>query len=153
MDKPNSPPLPLPVATNIAAIEPAEGYAGNIPLAFAHQWWLSGQAVLVDVRTQAEREWVGYVPGTACIPWKHYPGMAINPDFDAALLAQVPRDSPLILLCRSGVRSIGAARRACELGYGRAYNILDGFEGDPDADQQRGHINGWRHAGFPWVQG
>lgn len=149
MEKPYSE-LPVAEAANIL---PAEGYAGDVPLTLAYQWWQNGHATLVDVRTQAERDWVGYVPGTLLIPWKLYPGMALNPDFDAALLSQVPKDQAVIFLCRSGVRSIGSARRACELGYLRAYNILEGFEGDPDGKQQRGYVNGWRHASFPWVQG
>ncbi len=134
------------------AIRPQPGYAGDIPLALAHAWWQRGEAVMIDVRTQAEIDWVGRVPNTPCIPWKLYPGMTINPDFDRALLALVPNDKPALFLCRSGVRSIGAARAATALGYS-AYNILEGFEGDPDAHQQRGKRNGWRHAGFPWVQG
>jgi len=55
-------------------------------------------------------------------------------------------------LCRSGIRSIAAAQRATELGL-QAYNILEGFEGDPDADGQRGHRGGWRFHGLPWQQG
>jgi len=58
----------------------------------------------------------------------------------------------LVLLCRSGVRSVAAAQRATELGV-QAYNILEGFEGDPDANAQRGKLGGWRHRGLPWQQG
>ena len=144
---------PMNTDDPLTNIRPATGYAGDISLALAHQWWQSGYATLIDVRSQAERDWVGYVPNTACIAWKLYPSMTLNPDFNADLLALVAKDKPLILLCRSGIRSIGAATRASQLGYQNAYNILEGFEGDPDANQQRGHVNGWRHAGFPWVQG
>ncbi|MFD1710214.1 rhodanese-like domain-containing protein [Ottowia flava] len=111
----------------------------------------SGRAVLVDVRTDAEREWVGFVPGAAAVAWKQWPGMALNPDFDVQVQAAAEEGLTVMLLCRSGVRSIAAAKRATELGL-TAYNVLGGFEGDPDANAQRGHQNGWRHAGLPWRQ-
>jgi glyoxylase-like metal-dependent hydrolase (beta-lactamase superfamily II)/rhodanese-related sulfurtransferase len=129
----------------------AEGYAGDIANTLAHAWWQSGEAVLVDVRTDAEREWVGFVPGAVAVAWKQWPGMAMNPDFDAALTAAA-QGKKVLLLCRSGVRSVAAAKRASELGL-VAYNILEGFEGDPDANAQRGHQGGWRLAGLPWRQG
>lgn len=136
----------------VAAIRPGDGYAGDIPLVLAHEWWVNGDAVIVDIRTQAELDWVGRVPNTEWIQWKHYPGMSINPDFDRELLAKISRDKPVLFLCRSGVRSIDSARRAQALGYA-AYNILEGFEGDPDAHMQRGKLNGWQHAGYEWMQG
>jgi sulfur dioxygenase len=131
--------------------QPAEGYAGDIANTLAHAWWQAGDGVLVDVRTDAEREWVGFVPGAVAVAWKQWPGMAFNPDFDAAVKAAAG-GKKLLLLCRSGVRSIAAAKRASELGL-EAYNILEGFEGDPDANAQRGHKGGWRLAGLPWRQG
>ena len=115
-----------------AKISPADGYAGDVTPQQAWQWVQAGQAVLVDVRSDAEREWVGYVPGAAAVAWKQWPGMAMNADFDAQMRAAVPEGARAVLLCRSGVRSIAAARRATELGI-TAYNILEGFEGDADA--------------------
>ncbi|MDA8522518.1 rhodanese-like domain-containing protein [Acidovorax sp. NCPPB 4044] len=135
-----------------AAALPAEGYAGDIPPPLAWQWVQSGQAVLIDVRTDAERDWVGFVPGAVAIPWKVYPGMALNPGFDEALRAAVPEVGQAVLLCRSGVRSVAAARRATELGL-TAFNILEGFEGDVDADGHRNRTGGWRVRGLPWRQG
>ncbi|MFC4787629.1 MULTISPECIES: rhodanese-like domain-containing protein [Giesbergeria] len=111
-----------------------------------------GEAVLVDVRTDAERAWVGEVPGAAAVAWKQWPGMTMNPDFDAQLHAAVPAGQKVLLLCRSGVRSVAAARRATELGL-VAYNILEGFEGDPDQHAHRGLKGGWRFHGLPWRQG
>ena len=137
--------------TSPQAIAPAAGYAGDITPQQAWQWVQDGTAVLVDVRSSAELEWVGRVPNAAAVPWKQWPGMAMNPDFDAQLRAAVPQGQRVVLLCRSGVRSIAAAKRATELGL-TAYNVLGGFEGDPDAHGQRGHQNGWRHAGLPWRQ-
>ena len=76
----------------------------------------------------------------------------MNADFDAQMRAAVPEGGRAVLLCRSGVRSIAAARRATELGI-TAYNILEGFEGDADAQGQRGKRGGWRCHGLPWKQG
>jgi rhodanese-related sulfurtransferase len=131
---------------------PAQGYAGDVPPKLAFQWWQQGDAVLVDVRTDAEREWVGFIPGAVPLAWKQWPGMAINSGFDEGLKAAVPPGKKVVLLCRSGVRSIAAARRATELGL-EAYNILEGFEGDPDEHAQRGRKGGWRLHGLPWRQG
>jgi rhodanese-related sulfurtransferase len=77
--------------------------------------------------------------------------MEINPDFDEDLLMAAPTGKKIVLLCRSGVRSIAAAQRATELGL-TAYNVLEGFEGDPDEQGQRGRKGGWRFHGLPWKQ-
>jgi sulfur dioxygenase len=130
----------------------AQGYAGDVSPQLACQWWQAGEAVLVDVRTDAEREWVGFVPGAVPLAWKQWPGMALNPAFDEGILAAAAGGRKLVLLCRSGVRSIAAAKRATELGC-TAYNILEGFEGDPDEHAHRGHKGGWRFHQLPWRQG
>ena len=135
-----------------APVRPAQGYAGDIPPQLACQWWQQGDAVLVDVRSDAEREWVGFVPGAVPLAWKQWPGMALNGGFDEGLKAAVPPGKKVVLLCRSGVRSIAAAKRATELGLD-AYNVLEGFEGDPDGQGQRGSQGGWRWHGLPWRQG
>jgi len=127
------------------------GYAGDVSPQLAWQWVQQGEAVLVDVRTDAEREWVGFVPGSLPVAWKQWPGMAMNAGFDEAVRAVSEGGRKLVLLCRSGVRSIAAARRATELGL-EAYNILEGFEGDPDGHGQRGRKGGWRYHGLPWRQ-
>ena len=131
---------------------PAAGYAGDVSAPLAWQWVQAAEAVLVDVRTDAEREWVGFVPGAVPLAWKQWPGMAMNPQFDDGLKAAAAGGKRLVLLCRSGVRSVAAARRAGELGI-EAYNILEGFEGDPDENAQRGHKGGWRFHKLPWRQG
>lgn len=139
------------MAQTDADFTPADGYAGDVTPEQAARWMASGEAVLVDVRSDAEREWVGYVPGAAPLAWKQWPGMAMNPAFDEGLRAAVPTGGKAVLLCRSGVRSIAAAKRATELGI-EAYNILEGFEGNPDADGHRGRTGGWRFRGLPWKQ-
>lgn len=137
--------------SNTTRIQPAAGYAGDVPAELAWQWLQAGEAVLVDVRTDAEREWVGKVPGAIAVAWKQWPGMAVNQNFDAELRAAVPEGKKVVLLCRSGVRSVAAAQRAAGLGV-EAYNILEGFEGDVDANGQRGQLGGWRKRGLPWHQ-
>ena len=137
--------------SNTTQIQLAAGYAGDVPAELAWQWLQAGEAVLVDVRTDAEREWVGKVPGAVAVPWKQWPGMAANQNFDAELRAAVPEGKKVVLLCRSGVRSVAAAQRAAGLGI-EAYNILEGFEGDVDANGQRGQLGGWRKRGLPWHQ-
>ncbi len=133
-------------------VRPAAGYAGNISPRLAWSWVQADTAVLVDVRSDAEREWVGFVPGAVGLAWKQWPGMVPNPDFDRLLLEHAQPGKKLMMLCRSGVRSIAAARRATELGL-EAYNVLEGFEGDPDEHAQRGRKGGWRYHGLPWRQG
>ena len=145
MTLPTNPKLP-------GDVRPAPGYAGDISCQTACRWWQSGDAVLVDVRSEAELAWVGFVPGALVVPWKQWPGMAMNPQFDAQLQSAAPADKKLLLLCRSGVRSIAAAQRATELGFD-AYNVLEGFEGDPDEHGQRNRLGGWRFHGLPWKQG
>ena len=127
-------------------------YSGDIEPEEAYAWQQQGLGVLVDVRTDAERDWVGFVPGAVAAAWKQWPGMQPNADFDAQLRAAVPPGGTAVLLCRSGVRSVAAARRATELGI-TAYNILEGFEGEPDENGQRNRRSGWRFRGLPWRQG
>ncbi len=136
---------------DVLQVQPAPGYAGDVSPQLAFQWWQAGQAVLIDVRTDAEREWVGFIPGAIALAWKQWPGMAINQSFEEGLKAAVPEGKKVVLFCRSGVRSIAAARCATALGL-EAYNILEGFEGDPDGQAQRGHKGGWRLRGLPWRQ-
>jgi rhodanese-related sulfurtransferase len=127
-----------------------QGYAGDVSPNTAYEWMQSGQAVMVDVRSDAEREWVGFVPGAVPVAWKQWPGMAMNPLFDEAVKAAAG-EKKIVLLCRSGVRSIAAAQRATQLGL-EAYNILEGFEGDANPDGHRGSQGGWRMRGLPWRQ-
>ena len=152
-----STPLNTEKANTMSAdkVQPAQGYAGNISPQTAFDWWQAGEAVLVDIRTDAERAWVGFVPGAVDLAWKQWPGMVMNPGYDDGIIAAVQhaenKGKKVLLLCRSGVRSIPAAQRAAELGF-EAYNILEGFEGDPDSNAHRNSLGGWRHRGLPWRQ-
>jgi len=110
-------------------------------------------AKLVDVRTRAEWDYVGRVPGAVQIEWQSYPTGQPNPDFLVELRAQVDSEAPVMFLCRSGARSHAAAAVASDAGYTQAFNILEGFEGDKDQHGHRNTVGGWRAAGLPWMQG
>ena len=137
------------------------GYAGDLTPAEA--WELlhaQADAVLVDVRTGQEWREIG-VPDTvppasppAFVEWVDSAGRP-NPRFVADLeaLGLLPgSERPVVFLCRSGVRSVHAARAATAAGLGPAYNVLEGFEGGMDAQGRRGY-EGWRVAGLPWHHG
>jgi rhodanese-related sulfurtransferase len=127
------------------------GYAGALLPAEAHQLMQAG-AKLVDVRTRPELLYVGKIPGSIAVEWQTYPGNRENPEFLGELAALVPKDQPVMFLCRSGARSHSAAEAATRAGWKEAYNVLEGFEGNKDAEQHRSTVGGWRKAGLPWVQ-
>ena len=126
-------------------------YAGALLPAEAHELMQAG-ARLVDVRTKPEVVYVGRVPGAAAVEWQTYPGNKPNPQFLAELAALVPKDQPVMFLCRSGARSHAAAEAAMRAGWKETYNVLEGFEGDKDAQEHRSTVGGWRKAGLPWTQ-
>jgi rhodanese-related sulfurtransferase len=126
-------------------------YAGALLPAEAHALMQAG-ARLVDVRTQPELQYVGRVPGSVAVQWQTYPGNRPNPEFLAELEDAVSKDEPVMFLCRSGARSHSAAETATRHGWRECYNVLEGFEGDKDAEQHRNTVGGWRKAGLPWVQ-
>jgi rhodanese-related sulfurtransferase len=127
------------------------GYSGALLPAEAHKLMQAG-AKLVDVRTKPELLYVGKVPGSLAVEWQTYPGNRENPEFLGELAAAVPKDTPVMFLCRSGARSHAAADAATRAGWREAYNVLEGFEGDKDAEQHRNSVGGWRKGGLPWVQ-
>ena len=110
-------------------------------------------ARMVDVRTRAEMDWVGRIPGAVEIEWQVYPGMQKNPYFMTQLEQEVDKEALTMFICRSGGRSHFAAIVATQAGYTDCYNVLEGFEGDKDTDDHRNSKNGWRKAGLPWKQG
>ncbi|MDH4190877.1 MAG: rhodanese-like domain-containing protein [Betaproteobacteria bacterium] len=126
-------------------------YAGALLPLEAFQLAQAG-CKLVDVRTQAELDWVGRVPESLWVEWNSYPGGQLNGQFLAQLAAVTQRSETIMFLCRSGVRSHHAASAATQAGWIECYNILEGFEGDKDAGQHRNSLGGWRRAGLPWVQ-
>ena len=116
------------------------------------------EAVLVDVRTRAEWKFVG-VPelsglgrDVVFIEWNAIDGTRNERFVDDLLAAGVtPGERPVVFLCRSGNRSVGAAEAATAAGIAPSYNVSDGFEGDLDEQKHRG-VTGWRAAGLPWKQ-
>jgi rhodanese-related sulfurtransferase len=109
-------------------------------------------ARIVDVRTRAELDFVGRVPGSIEIEWQSYPGGQPNPHFLTQLEHQVDKEALVMMLCRSGARSHAAAVAAMGSGYTQVYNVLEGFQGDKDAQAHRDTVGGWRTAGLPWYQ-
>ena len=126
-------------------------YSGALLPEEAYSLMLAG-AKLVDIRTKAELEWVGRVPGALTVEWNSWPGSVLNPEFVAQLKALASKDVPVMFLCRSGGRSHNAAIAAAHAGFAEAYNVLQGFEGDKGPEGHRNTLGGWRLAGLPWVQ-
>ena len=120
-----------------------------------HEAWAlfqAGHTVIVDVRTNEERKFVGYVEDTIHIPWATGTALNRNPRFAKELESKVGKDKTILLLCRSGKRSAAAANVAFNAGFENIYNIEQGFEGDLDEDNHRGSFNGWRFHHLPWRQ-
>jgi rhodanese-related sulfurtransferase len=121
-------------------------------------------AVLIDVRTIAELAYVG-LPDLSSInkrpvlvEWQSFPDQRLNSAFtdrvaEALESIGATKDSELLFICRSGSRSLMAARAMAATGYSRCRNVADGFEGPLDSDRHRGRLTGWKAKGLPWVQG
>jgi rhodanese-related sulfurtransferase len=117
------------------------------------------QAQLVDVRTDAEWNFVG-LPDLASagkqavlIPWQVYPSMQRNAAFaDQLKEAGFTPEHHIYFICRSGQRSLAAAQEAQDAGFPHAYNVADGFEGAIDPRGHRGVAAGWKANGLPWRQ-
>ena len=126
-------------------------YAGAVTPLEAWRLAAAKDAKLVDVRTPAEYKFVGSVPGSVNVEWR---GADILPSamFVSSLKDVAHLNEPVLLLCRSGVRSHSAARAAAAAGFTRVYNVLEGFEGQRNHDGRRGSIDGWRKHGLPWSQ-
>jgi rhodanese-related sulfurtransferase len=141
-------------------VSAAPGYAGDVTPATA--WKIlsdNKDAVLIDVRTRAEWNYVG-LPELASIgkkpallEWQVFPSMQPNPEFVATLASAVAnKEVPLLFLCRSGARSAAAAKAMTAAGYSTCLNVADGFEGPLDALGKRGSAGGWKATGLPWRQ-
>ncbi|BBA33460.1 rhodanese-related sulfurtransferase [Methylocaldum marinum] len=110
-------------------------------------------AVLLDVRDPLEFSYVGHPCGAINIPWKKAPDWKVEPDFADRVRQTVPKaDTPIFLLCRSGQRSLDAAKALAAAGYSDLTNIEQGFEGPLDERKHRSSLGGWRFHGLPWEQ-
>lgn len=109
---------------------------------------------LVDVRSRAELELNGTLPGAVHVEWQSWPGWVANPHFLVQLAQATDPESLLVFICRSGQRSHRAAIASTEAGRSNCYNVLEGFEGDLNkASGHRNEINGWKYRGLPWTEG
>lgn len=129
-------------------------YAGALLPHEAHDLLqLAPGARLIDVRSRAELELTGTLPGAIHVEWQTWPGWVLNPHFLPQLLQATDPQSLLFFICRSGVRSHRAALACTEAGLGNCYNVLEGFEGDLDKTTgRRNMLGGWKQRGLPWVQ-
>ncbi|MRV72927.1 rhodanese-like domain-containing protein [Duganella sp. FT92W] len=128
-------------------------FAGTISPQDAWRLAQSGDVLLVDVRSNEERVFVGRVPEALHVTWASGTALTRNPRFVRELEAKAGgKDAVLVLLCRSGFRSGAAAEAATKAGFASVFNVEQGFEGDLDDAGQRGHRGGWRWHGLPWVQ-
>lgn len=136
-----------------AAAEAGLPYAGVVAPQDAWRLVQSGDALLVDVRSNEERVFVGRVPQSLHVAWASGTALTRNPRFVRELEAKAGgKDAVVLLLCRSGKRSAAAADAATRAGFGSAFNVDQGFEGEIDEAGQRGHSGGWRWHGLPWLQ-
>ncbi|RCW72819.1 rhodanese-like domain-containing protein [Pseudorhodoferax soli] len=149
----------LPAALEHARAQAAEqglSYAGGVTPQQAWALLQEGAAQLVDVRSAEELKFVGQVPGSQHVAWATGTALTRNPRFVRELEAKLAKaggkDAVVLLLCRSGKRSVLAAEAAARAGFTNVYNVLEGFEGEIDAQGQRGHGDGWRFHGLPWQQ-
>jgi rhodanese-related sulfurtransferase len=116
-------------------------------------------AVLIDVRSSMEFLFVGHPVGAIHIAWIDEPDWEVNPDFADEVLhllehqgVTTPHEAPVVLICRSGNRTLDAGQALLDAGFRNVIHITTGFEGERDEDMHRGTLNGWRHDGFPWEQ-
>jgi len=127
------------------ALELGLAYAGAVKPDEAHRLREAGVAAIVDVRTEQELRHVGSVPGVPLVVWPRGGDAHAHAAFLEEIRARFNPGEALLFLCRSGIRSHHAALLAARAGYARAYNVLEGFEGENGAG-----LNGWRAAGLPW---
>jgi len=117
-------------------------------------------ALLIDVRSSMEFLFVGHPKGAVSIPWIDEPNWDINPNFVKEVrqlilggaCGELDSQPSILLICRSGKRSLEAGRVLVEDNIVKVYNIDTGFEGDLDENHQRSTQNGWRYEGLPWEQ-
>ena len=113
------------------------------------------KAILIDVRSGMEYLFVGHPKGAVHIPWIDDPDWEINPNFATDVEKEIKdtnKDTPILLICRSGVRSLEAGKVLIKADFSKIYNVLDGFEGQLDAEHHRNSLGGWRFHNLPWEQ-
>jgi rhodanese-related sulfurtransferase len=109
-------------------------------------------AVLVDCRSEMEFLFVGHPSGAHHVAWNDGPDWAVNPHFVGQVKKIASMNRPVVLICRSGQRSVDAGVALEQAGFGDVINVLEGFEGPLDDHHQRSMLSGWRKEGLPWEQ-
>lgn len=138
--------MPLPFA-------PAHMHMKHLEPKLAHEFLKKNpNAIFIDCRSEMEYLFVGHPTGAILVPWNDGPNWEVNPDFISHVKKAASVDRPIILICRSGNRSLDAGRALEESGFTQVSNVLHGFEGDLDEGHHRNARNGWRHDGLPWEQ-
>ena len=119
------------------------------------------QAVLVDIRSTMEYLFVGHPKGSVHVPWIDEPDWTVNPEFvteirklllGGAVCTPDGPCAPVVLICRSGKRSLEAGKTLLENGFTNVYHVDEGFEGELDSDHHRSTSGGWRFHDLPWEQ-
>ncbi|MEO8738343.1 MAG: rhodanese-like domain-containing protein [Casimicrobiaceae bacterium] len=109
-------------------------------------------AVLVDCRSEMEFLFVGHPSGAHHVAWNDGPDWEINPHFVGQVRKIASMNRPVVLICRSGQRSVDAGVALEQSGFTDVVNVLEGFEGPLDEQHQRSRLSGWRKEGLPWEQ-
>jgi len=109
-------------------------------------------AVFIDCRSEMEYLFVGHPKGALHVAWNDGPDWDINPHFVGQVKKIASMNRPVVVICRSGQRSISAGQALEEAGFSDVYNVLEGFEGPLDDEHHRGTLGGWRKEGLPWEQ-
>lgn len=112
----------------------------------------NSDAVFIDCRSETEYFFVGHPVGAIHIAWSDGPKWEINREFVAEVRKLADNHRPIVLICRSGNRSLDAGRALEAAGYTDVCNVLHGFEGELEREQHRGTRSGWRFEGLPWEQ-
>ncbi len=134
------------------------------PLESPQAWELinsNQRVVMIDVRSSMEFLFVGHPKGSVHVPWIDAPEWTVNPDFVTEVrkvmlggigMGEHGGDAPVVLICRSGKRSLEAGILLIKNGFSEVYNVTDGFEGELDHDHHRSTVGGWRYHDLPWEQ-
>ena len=110
--------------------------------------------LFVDVRMEIESLYVGRPPGVVNVPWYEYPELQADPAAFAAAVAREAQDKmqPVLLICRSGQRTLDAGKALEDAGFANVAHVVHGFEGELNAQFRRSTLSGWRFDGLPWEQ-
>jgi rhodanese-related sulfurtransferase len=149
----------------IAGHDMETGMTSQVKAATPHEAWElmknNQRVVMIDVRSSMEHLFVGHPQGSVHVPWIDAPDWTVNPNFVTEVrkvmlggigMGEHGDDAPVVLICRSGKRSLEAGKLLINNGFTEVYNVSEGFEGELDQQHHRSTVGGWRHRGLPWEQ-